>query len=348
VAWSGEFSAKTGARVRVLPTSTGYDRSSWLNTGQGQISLVQPSDFFDQMEGLEGYVAKDAGPSDNRLAFVGLVTPWGYMVRGDSSIKTVDDLKKGTRTVFYSGSTFISNGIRALVAMAGLQESDIEKVEVGGYVANTKVLTEGRGEVTFTSPISGTSYEAEANPNGIRWLEISPSHPGFAKYRALSPGYVIATTISGPKSAIGVTMDHAYQSNHVLAEESPDFVYNLVKWLDQNHDLYKEKFIHAKMLTIDNMVGYLEAGALVPFHEGTIRYLKELGKWNDKFQARQDKLVELTKKRVAVYEAAVAEAEKAGIDTKTPNDAWHKFWADFRAKNGESEAFAAKVDAIGM
>jgi hypothetical protein len=143
-------------------------------------------------------------------------------------------------------------------------------------------------------------------------------------------------------------MDHAYQSNHVLAEESPDFVYNLVKWLDQNHDLYKEKFIHAKMLTIDNMVGYLEAGALVPFHEGTIRYLKELGKWNDKFQARQDKLVELTKKRVAVYEAAVAEAEKAGIDTKTPNDAWHKFWADFRAKNGESEAFAAKVDAIGM
>lgn len=348
VAWSSEFSAKTGVRVRVLPTSTGYDRSSWLNTGQGLISLVQPSDFFDQMDGTEGYVVKDAGPRDNRLAFVGLVTPWGFMVRGNGNIKTVDDIKKGTRVVFYSGSTFISNGIRGLVAMAGLTMDDVEKVEVGGYAANTKVLTEGRADVTFTSPLSGTSYEAEASPNGIAWLNIDPKHPGFAKYRALSAGYVLTKTVAGTKSAIGVTMDHAYQSNHVLEETSPDLVYHIVKWLMENHDLYKDKFTHAKMLNMDNLVGYLEAGALVPYHEGTIRYLKEKGKWNDKFQARQDQLVALTKKRVAVFNEAVAAAEKAGIDVKTPNDKWKAFWADYRGKHGEGKPFSEEVDALPM
>lgn len=41
------------------------------------------------------------------------------MVRGDSKIKTVDDIKSSTKAVFYSGSTFISNGMRALLALAG-------------------------------------------------------------------------------------------------------------------------------------------------------------------------------------------------------------------------------------
>jgi hypothetical protein len=277
VAWSTAFSADTGVRVRILPTSSGYARTEWLNINQGRLTVYQPSDFYDQMDSVEGYAKRTAGPSDTCAMFVLSVTPWGYMVRGDSKIKTVDDIKSSTKAVFYSGSTFISNGMRALLVLAGVKESEVQKVEVGGYGANTKVVTEGRGEVSFTSPVSGTSYAAEATPNSIRWLNVPANHKNFAAYRELSAGYVLTKAKSGVKTAIGVSMDHAFQSYHVRGNEDADFVYNLAKWMDQNHDKYKKKFRHAPMMSLVSLKAYLAAGILEPFHPGTIRYLKEIG-----------------------------------------------------------------------
>lgn len=94
VAWTSEFGADTGVRVRVLPTPNGYARTSWLNSHQGRLSLYQPSDYFAQMDGLEGYASRESGPTDTRVMYVNLVTPWGFMVRGDSDIKTITDIKK--------------------------------------------------------------------------------------------------------------------------------------------------------------------------------------------------------------------------------------------------------------
>ena len=346
VAWTGVFSQDTGVRVRVLPTSGAYSRAEWLDTHQGRLSLYQPSDYFDQMDAVEGYSTRTAGPHDTRLAYINLVTPWGYMVRGDSSIHTFKDIKKGTRVVFYSASTFIANGMRAGLALAGLTENDVDKVEVGGYAANTKVVTEGRGEITFTSPLSGTSYEAEANPKGIRWLAVNRNDPNFAKYRALQAGYILQKTVSGTKSAIGVVMDHAYQSNHVRADEDPDFIYHLCKWLDQNLDKFKGKFTHAHMMSIQSLVSYLDAGALEPLHEGTIRYLKEKGLWKPKYQERQDKIVALAHKYVKVFDDAMDAAGEQKIMVDTPNAKWQKFLADYKKSHGITRSIGAEINAI--
>jgi len=349
VAWTPEFTADTGVRVRVLPTPNGYARTEWLNTGQGKLSLLQPSDFFDQMDGVEGYASRTAGPSDNRVMYINLVTGWGYMVRGDSDIKSIHDVKKGTKVVWYSGSTFIENGIRALLAYNGLTTDDVELVEVGSYPANTKVVTEGRAEITFTSPISGTSYEAEAAPNGIRWIGIpepSEDMAAYKRYRAIQAGYILEPAVSGVKSAIGVNMDHAFQTNHVLESEDPEFVYRLVKWLDQNLDKFKDKFTHAKMMNIDNLVLYLDKGALEPLHEGTIRYLTEKGLWKPAYQERQDKLVALVKNRVKVFHEALDAAADEGINTVPSDKKWVAFWADFKKSHGVTHTFGEEVQAL--
>lgn len=356
VAWTSEFGADTGVRVRVLPTPNGYARTSWLNSRQGRLSLYQPSDYFAQMDGIEGYASRTSGPTDTRVMFVNLVTPWGYMVRGDSDIKTVADIKAGTRVAFYGGSTFISGGAQALIALAGLKEEDIDKIEVGSYPANTAIVVEGRADVTFTSPISGTSYKAEAAPNKTRWLEISESNKNFAAYRAIQGGYLPTKTVSGVASALGLVMDHAFQTQHVLADEDPDFVYELTKWLDENHDKFKDKYVHAKMMSIANLVDYLEKGMLEPLHEGTIRYLKEKGNWNDKFQSRQDKLVAIAQKRVAVFQDALAAAEEKNankddalyrkIYTVPDNKNWQAFWKQYKLDHGVTMSMAAEVAAI--
>lgn len=346
VAWTAEFSNDTKSRARVLPAPNGYARTEWLNSGEGRLSLYQPSDYFDQLDAIEGYASRIAGPSDTRIINMNLVTGWGYMVRGDSNIKSITDIKKGTKVVFYKGSSFILAGMDAVLAYNGLTRNDVELVEVGSYGANTNVVVEGRADVTFTSPISGPSYQAEAAPNGIRWLEI-PSREknpaAYDRYRAFQPGYILQKTASGVKSAIGVQMDHAYQANHVKAEDDPEFVYQLAKWMEENHDKYKAKFNHAHMMSVKNLVAFLDAGALSPLHEGTIRYLKEKNLWKPTYQARQDKLVELAKKRVALYKEAMEAATDKGLSTVPGNKDWLALWADTRKKGGHEKPFGRQV-----
>jgi TRAP transporter TAXI family solute receptor len=349
VAWTAEFSNATGSRARVLPAPNGYARTEWLNSGEGRLSLYQPSDYFDQLDAIEGYASRIAGPSDTRVLNMNLVTGWGYMVRGDSNIKSITDIKPGTKVVYYPGSTFILAGMDALLAYNGLTRKDVQLVEVGSYGANTNVVVEGRADVTFTSPISGPSYQAEAGPNGIRWLEI-PSREknpaAYDKYRAFQPGYILEKTTSGVKSAIGVQMDHAYQSNHVKAEEDPEFVYQLAKWMEENHDKYKAKFNHAHMMNVKNLVAFLDAGALSPLHEGTIRYLKEKNLWKPAYQARQDKLVDLAKKRVALYKEAMEAATDKGLSTVPGNKDWVALWGEYRKKGGQEKPFGEEVLAL--
>jgi TRAP transporter TAXI family solute receptor len=349
VAWTSVFNADTGVRARVLPAPTGYARTEWLNSREGRLSLYQPSDYFDQLDALEGYASRIGGPSDTRAINVNLVTAWGYMVRGDSPIKSITDIKPGTRVAFYSGSTFILAGMDALLAYNGLTRKDVTLVEIGSYGANTNVVVEGRADVTFTSPISGPSYQAEAGPHGIRWLEV-PSRDknpaAYDRFRALQPGYVLLKTTAGVKSSIGVQMDHTYQTNHVLAEEDPEFVYRLVKWMDENYDKYKDKFTHAKMMSLANLVQYLELGVLEPLHEGTIRYLKEKNLWKPKYQARQDKIVALAQARVKAYKDALEAATEKGMSTVPTNKEWIAFWQNWRKQNGMAKSFGEEILAL--
>lgn len=349
VAWTPVFTSTTGVRARVLPAPNGYARTEWLNAREGVLSLYQPADYFDQLDAVEGYATRIGGPSDTRVINVNLVTAWGYMVRGDSNIKTINDIKPGTRIAFYTGSSFIVAGMDALLAYAGLTRKDVTLVEIGSYGANTNVVVEGRADVTFTSPISGPSYQAEAGPHGIRWLEIPPrdkNPAAYDRYRKIQPGYVVLKTSAGVKSALGLQMDHAYQTNHVLANEDPEFVYQLTKWMDENYDKFKDKFTHAKMMSLASLVAYLEVGILEPLHEGTIRYLKEKNLWKAQYQARQDKIVALAQARVKGYKAALEMATEKGMSTVPGNKDWVALWANYRKEHGMAKSFGEEILAL--
>lgn len=169
----------------------------------------------------------------------------------------------------------------------------------------------------------------------------------YARYRKIMSGYIPQVTEAGVKSSLGVRMDHAFQTNHVRAEEDAEFDYHLIKWLDENHDSYKKDFTHAHLMTVKNLIVFLDSGALQPLHEGTVRYLKEKNLWKDAYQVRQDKLVALAQKRVKGFQAAVAAAEKAGVKPEAGNAQWIAFWADYRTKNGMAAPFGEEVLALG-
>ena len=350
VAWSSKFQAATGTRVAVLPAPNGFARANWLNTGEGRLGMLQASDYFDQMDAIQGYASEASGPHDTRVAHMNMVTPWGFVTRGDTPLKSFDDVGPGTKIALAKSSSFLVVAVEALLAYRGLKPSDVNLVEVGSFGANTAVLAEGRVDLAFTSPISGPSYQAEANPAGLRRLPLparEKNPDAYDRYRRLMSGYVGKTTGSGVKSALKVPMDHAYQCNHVRADEDPEFVYQLIKWLDENHESYKADFTHAHLMTVASLVEFLDSKALQPMHEGTIRYLKDKGLWKPVFQDRQDKLLALARKRVDGFKAAVAAAKAAGLRIEPGNGDWVKSWTAFRAKNGMAAPYGVDVLALG-
>jgi TRAP-type uncharacterized transport system substrate-binding protein len=277
------------------------------------------------------------------------VTGWGYMVRGDSALQSFEDIGPDTRISFSPSSSFLVAGVDALLAYLDMERSDVTLVEVGNYGANTAVIPEGRADVTFTSPTSGPSYEAEAGPNSIRWLPLprrEDNPEAFDRYRAVHTGYVGLEVESGVDTAQGLYMDHAYQANHVRADEDPEFVYQLLKWMDEQHDAYKDDFTHAHMMSIENLIAFLDNGALQPLHEGAIRYLEEKGLWKDEYQTRQDQLVELAQAQEAGYDDAIAQAEAEGIAIEPGNEAWMTFWTEYRKENGLPMSFGQAVLAL--
>jgi hypothetical protein len=77
-----------------------------------------------------------------------------------------------------------------------------------------------------------------------------------------------------------------------------------------------------------------------PWHEGTIRFMKERGWWTDDAQSwqdtrlgRQTKLIAAWSEAETAFKAHVA-AEAAKGNTVSGDEAWEKFWLDFRTKVG--------------
>ena len=82
VAWTTEFTAQTGVRIAIKPAPNGYARLEWLSSGEGEISLMQASEYFDQMDAVEGFMTREGGPSDTRVATMNLITPLGLHGQG--------------------------------------------------------------------------------------------------------------------------------------------------------------------------------------------------------------------------------------------------------------------------
>lgn len=335
VAWTSRFQADTGVRARPLPAPNLASRVSWLQSGEARLSMLQPEEYFSRMNAEPPFTTAELAPTDTRLVNINVITPWGFMVRGDSEIQAFADVGPSTRIAFYESPLFI-DARDALLAYTGMSLADANLVEVGGYVANTNVVVEGRADVTFTSPLSGVNLEAEASPSGIRWLPVptpEENREAFARYRAIQSGQVARPAEAGVPSALGVNLDHAYQVNQALAEDDADFIYHLVRWLDENLDSYKDDFTYGYMMGLDQLIAFLDQGALVPLHDGVVRYLQERELWTEAYQVRQDALVALAQAQVAGYQAALVAARDAGIVGGPDTEEWQAFWTTYRQEH---------------
>jgi hypothetical protein len=104
----------------------------------------------------------------------------------------------------------------------------------------------------------------------------------------------------------------------------------MVKWLDGNYDRYKEGGPWAKTMTMELLLE-LAKNHYEPIHDGTVRYLEEIGLWTPELEARRQNNIRLMKLWVDAYATAINMADEKDILVNPDNEEWNKLWDDYRA-----------------
>lgn len=153
-----------------------------------------------------------------------------------------------------------------------------------------QAFIEGRTAAAISSVASGMTQQADASVEGVRFLSLPRTFHVSETMWQEEPGFHAVSVSAG--FAIGIERDmvlaakDSYLTAH--ANVSPSTVYAIVKllWesiheLDLVHPIFK-RWTHADMLN---------PRVTIPFHEGTVRFLKERGKWTPAHEKTQQELL---------------------------------------------------------
>ena len=331
--WGPVFQKEPGTTVRIVPEDSELMRNRRLTEREDvAIASVSASEMASQTEGIGGYASTRAIPQ--RIIWHHNDTPWGFVVAGDSEIKSLADIGKGgvrvTSGVF--SPAIVSVVTQALPGFIGLTpeeaQEQIEYVPASSYGENCRSVVEGKSDVAYCSPISSVLSEMEGAPGSIRWLPMDPENKeGWSRFLDFR-GMTIPSKISmGVKTANGVD---SMTSNFVYAvpvTADVDFTYNVAKWLHQSYDAYKGTHALASRMSVEQFRQYLNNNP-IPVHEGTVKYLREIGQWDDADDAWNTAAIEQMDAWVAARQAGMKAAMEQGVEINLENEAFLSIMAE--------------------
>lgn len=270
-------------RVDVLPQSpTAY--FPMFMTQEADIGLSSPieADFAARATGpYEGVNDGKGYP----LATLMLGSPirLTLVVRANSGIETMQDLK-GKRVVADYGA-FAGSSITAEAALAnaGLTHDDVQIISVSSYPEGVDAVIEGRADAAVGSMGSGILQQLNAG-DGAKMLSIDPSEEAMARAQKVGPAFVPLLVKPGP---VGVKEDTYVLSYATTLYARPDLPDETVKTLlqvlwDHAGELAP---IHPSLATWTTD-RFASTQTLLPYHPAAEAFYKEKGVWTDAVDAR--------------------------------------------------------------
>ena len=340
VAIGAALQEATGVNLRVLPGKNDIARTEPLRQGKVQFSANGVGGSFMAQEGVFQFGAKSWGPQPVRVlaANNGGTVGLAMAVAAEACEKagkpkcegfTYADLK-GMRVSLVKGAPSLNVNNEAYLAYGGLTWDDVEVVEFGGFGDSWKGMVDGSTDAAFASTNSGMAYEAASSPRGVYWPPIDPNDSdAMARMKAIAPFFApmmakVGATIDGTDGT--PTAGYAYPVLMTYAAQDEELAYNMTKAMNIFFDSYKDKAPGINGWALDKQ----DFQWVAPYHDGAIRYYKEIGAWTDEAQAHNDNLV--------ARQAALMKAWEE-LQAENPEN-WEDAWAAKRREALEAGGFA--------
>jgi uncharacterized protein len=263
-----------------------------LNKGEIKLATLTASSVFIEVKGQNKTKRRHqnlrllrCGPNVIRL---------GFIVRKDSDIKEVAQLKGKKVTSDFGGHAVLPRSIAAGLSSAGLTWDDVVKVPVTGTVDGVKSVGQGRTDSSW-GPVGMPAIREVNAQVGVRFLSFPKSPESLKKIREIMyPGVKLVTVKTNPALSVLhdvnlITYDTCVITNKDLDDATATKVLEgMWKGTDQ---IVKSSPI---------MRGFSKKDAatdipMAPHHPAAVAFYKKMGVWNDELDKANKAAMELVK-----------------------------------------------------
>lgn len=318
------FGKKYGTRIRIQPSGSSIGRLVPIVEEDADYGYLATEAFFSA-EGVYDFADRRWGPQNLR-ALAGRPSSFGMPTAADAGIETIADVE-GKRVAYVAGNPSVNVKCDAILAFAGLTREDVELIMFPTYNAAMSSLAQDRADATCTTTTPSQLYELESSPRGIHWVDLpADDEEGWARLNEVAPFFKPFTETVGA----GITEEDpvnllAYRYPVLLtrADKDADEVYAMVKALDETYDMYKNATAVMPRWDLE-MSGTPPID--VPFHEGAIRYLEEIGVWTEEHQAWNEARTARLEALMTAWDKAMAEGEEMS------DEEFAQLWEEYRTE----------------
>jgi len=312
-----------GVNLRVLPGRNDIARQVPLREGRVDFSATGIGATYFAQEAVFEFGDRDWGPQETRVLIASNDDGnLGIGVAADTGARFIEDLR-GKRVAWVVGSPALNENITAMLAFADMTWDDVERVEFPGFGASWEGIINNQVDAAFATTTSGPAYQLEASPRGLTWIEFPhDDEEGWARLQEKAPFFAPNMATEGAGLSPENPHEGAAYPYPVLiayADQDEDLTYNMTKAMVELFDDYADAAPGATGWDLERQ----NFEWAVPYHDGAIRYYREIGVWSDAAQDHNDRLIE--RQRV------LREAWDAFIETDPSDDDFYDSWMQARA-----------------
>jgi TRAP transporter TAXI family solute receptor len=314
------FKEKHQSDLRVLPAGNDIARLAPVKSGRAQASAMGIGGYFAS-EGVFEFAIKEWGPQPLRLLLsAASCNGITLNVAKDTGVKEMKDLK-GKRVAMVVGSPALNQNALAILAFGNLTAKDVKLVEFSSFGAAWKGMINNEVDAAVASTITGQVRELESSPRGVVMPQTPASDKaGWERMHKIGPYFYPQKVTCG---AGGLSPTHPlelpaypYPIFMAYASEKADLVYSMTKSMIIDYPQYKDSAPGADGLEVKRQI----LNWVLPYHEGSVKALKEAGVWTPEAQKHNDMLI----LRQDTMGKAWAEFNKANPPAE--KDAFAKAW----------------------
>jgi TRAP transporter TAXI family solute receptor len=256
--------------VETRNTKGSTENVPMLEAGTLDVALVQGEVAYEALEGVTG------PPARARILAAMYPTPGMFVVRADSPVRKIEDLKGKPVAFGAAGSGLV---ILARYVLDGLgldQQRDFQAIFLERAGDGPAMVMDGRAAALWGGGIGWPGFTAVAKgPAGARF--VVPDADGIrrivARHTFLKPMSVPAGSYPGQDAMLASVGSWSF----ILARGTldDDLAYRLAKALHRGESALAARLPQARDTTAANTVAAAPRAQLI--HPGALRYLKESG-----------------------------------------------------------------------
>lgn len=270
----GKFLAEEmGFDVRVQSFGGSGQSMPLLDGGRLDLQLVPSPDFSAAILGEGPFEGRKL---ENLRAVASLSSSaYGFMVRKDSDLKNVSDIKGLTITYGYTAQPTLRLQVDGILAAGGLSIADMKEDNVPSVPNGVDDFISGNADVAFFALAGGKTREADAAV-GIRWLAVPDTEEAEAAMKEFVPTSYVKVVPAG--SAPGVEVDTpmmGYDYVMTVGAHVPDeVVEKILAYLHDNPEKVRSIF---KTFAEFDPEGMAPDMGDLPYHPAAVSYYQSKG-----------------------------------------------------------------------